>query len=153
MRRVRRFVVAAGLVAAFAIAGAVPAGADHAQRADFPIRAVGAILSGANEVPPADGDGFGAAGVLLNTRTGRVCFAIFVKHIEPATVAHIHRGAAGVNGPPVVLLDPPPTSGFSAACVMATPAIAAEIAGNPGGFYVNVHNAEFPNGAVRGQLH
>jgi hypothetical protein len=151
--RVRRFVVAAGLVAAIAIAGAVPAGADHAQRADFPIRAVGAILSGDNEVPPADDDGFGAAGVLINTRTGRICFAIFVKNIEPAIASHIHRGAAGVNGPVVVPFEPPPTNGFSAGCTMVAPTLAAEIAGNPAGFYVNVHNAEFPGGAVRGQLH
>lgn len=27
-----------------------------------------------------------------------------------------------------------------------------DILANPAGFYVNVHNAEFPNGTVRGQL-
>jgi hypothetical protein len=28
----------------------------------------------------------------------------------------------------------------------------AAILANPNGFYVNVHNAEFPDGAIRGQL-
>jgi len=27
-----------------------------------------------------------------------------------------------------------------------------EIMGNPSAYYVNVHTAEFPNGALRGQL-
>jgi CHRD domain len=154
MRRVRRIMVAAGLVTAIAIAGAVPAGADHAQRADLPIKAVGAILNGDNEVPgPGDDDGFGAAGLLINTRTGRVCFALFVRHIAAATAAHIHVGGPTVAGPVVVPLEPPPTSGFSVGCAMASPTLAADIANNPGNYYVNVHNAEFPAGAIRGQLH
>ncbi len=28
----------------------------------------------------------------------------------------------------------------------------AEILANPSAYYVNVHNAEFPSGAIRGQL-
>jgi hypothetical protein len=117
------------------------------------VRAFGAVLKGANEVPgPGDPDGSGVAGVLINTETGRICYAIAVRKIETATLAHIHEGAAGVAGGIVVHLQPP-ARGFTAACTMADPALAQRIADNPSGFYVNVHNATFGAGAVRGQLH
>jgi hypothetical protein len=71
--------------------------------------------------------------------------------IAPATAAHIHRGPAGVAGPVVIPLTPP-TSGSSSNCVNADPDLIKEIRQNPEDFYVNVHNAPFPAGAIRGQL-
>jgi hypothetical protein len=114
-----------------------------------------AILTGAAEVPgPGDPDGVGGATVTLNTTTGQVCTNIGVARIAPATAAHIHRGTADVAGPVVVDFTGLLIPGLSVAtgCVMANPMLVAEIAANPSGFYVNVHNADFPNGAVRGQL-
>src|SRR5688572_6759759 len=66
-----------------------------------------AQLSGANEVPPADPDGAGRAEMSFNDTTNTFCTDLEVRMISPATVAHVHRGAAGVNGPPVITLDPP----------------------------------------------
>ena len=66
-------------------------------------------------------------------------------------MAHIHVGAAGTSGDVVVTLDAP-NRGFSANCARVDPMLAGEIADNPAGFYVNVHNDEFPAGAIRGQL-
>lgn len=110
-----------------------------------------ADLSGANEVPPADPDGRGTAAVTIDVATGEICVDMRVSNITTAVAAHIHRGAAGVNGPVVVPLTAPNTT--SAQCVTASPVpLAAEIAANPGGFYVNVHTADYPNGAIRGQL-
>jgi len=111
-------------------------------------------LIGANEVPPADPDGTGTAAVTVDMTNSQVCYTLAVQNIVlPATAAHIHRGAVGVSGPPVVTFDLlPGTDGNATSCVKADAALLNEIATNPAGFYVNVHNSEFPNGAVRGQL-
>ena len=111
-----------------------------------------ASLSGAQEVPgPGDTDGSGTAEVTVVDAVDNVCYEINVAGISPATAAHIHRGATGIAGPPVVTLEAP-TDGETQGCMQAPEAIADEIEANPAGFYVNVHTADFPNGAVRGQL-
>jgi CHRD domain len=109
-------------------------------------------LSGAAEVPgPGDPDGSGSASLQLNPGQGEICYDLAVENIAPATAAHIHVGAVGVAGPVVVPLAPP-TSGSSSACAAVARDLVLAILKNPAGYYVNVHNAEFPAGAVRGQL-
>ncbi len=111
-----------------------------------------ATLTGASEVPgPGDPDGMGTATIRVNSGRGQVCYTISVSAIAPATMAHIHEAAAGVSGPVVVGLMAP-TSGTSQGCVSITRELAKEIIKNPSDYYVNVHNAEFTPGAVRGQL-
>ena len=111
-----------------------------------------ASLTGAQEVPgPGDMDGSGTAEITIVDATDNVCYDVNVRNIGPATAAHIHRGMRGEAGPPVVTLEAP-TDGGAEGCVSAPGALADEIEANPAAFYVNVHNAEFPNGAVRGQL-
>lgn len=109
-------------------------------------------MTGAEEAPgPGDPDGSGTARITLNAGQKEVCFALTVEDIAPATAAHIHEAPPGVPGPIVVGLQPP-TSGSSMACVEASRDVIVEILKDPGQYYVNVHNAEFPAGAVRGQL-
>lgn len=111
-----------------------------------------AEMTGAQEVPgPGDPDGTGRAEVTIVDRTDNLCYVVTVANIEPATAAHIHRGARGVAGPPVVTLDAP-ADGESRGCLSVPSALADEIERSPASFYVNVHNARYPNGAVRGQL-
>ena len=110
-----------------------------------------APLNGANEVPRGDPNGTGMARIAINDDTNRICTDLEVRDIGNVTAAHIHRGATGVNGPPVVTLDPPDDED-SDDCDVASDALVAEILANPAGFYVNVHTADFPNGAIRGQL-
>ena len=118
-------------------------------------RPLAADLFGANEFPgPGDADGAGIARLRLNQGQGRICYTIEVRNIAlPASLAHIHVGAAGVAGPPVVTLVAPGANGSSEACAtgVAKPLIKA-IRKDPAEYYVNVHNSQFPNGAVRGQL-
>ncbi len=110
-------------------------------------------LTGAAEVPgPGDPDGAGTARIILNHGQRRICFELTVTNIAPATASHIHVGAPHVAGPVVVTLSPPPTGGSSANCVSVDRALIKNIIQNPQDYYVNVHNAEFPAGAVRGQL-
>lgn len=115
-------------------------------------RPLSTTLTGAAEVPgPGDPDGSGTARITLNQGQGQVCFELTVEDIAPATAAHIHIGAVDVAGPVVVPLAPP-TDGSSSGCISVDPTLIKAIRQNPENYYVNVHNAEHPAGALRGQL-
>lgn len=90
---------------------------------------------------------------VFSTGGGVVCYVVEVDKIAPATAAHIHEAVAGQNGPVVVALSAP-TNGSSAGCVDTGDAdLAADITlRESSNYYVNVHNAEYPGGAVRAQL-
>jgi len=107
-----------------------------------------AQLTGAAEVPgPGDADGNGFAVVTIEGTTLR--YTVWTQNIAPATAAHIHIGGPGVAGAVVVPLDH--NTLFSGTTTI-TAELASQINANPSGYYVNVHNGEFANGAVRGQL-
>ncbi len=109
-------------------------------------------LTGAAEVPgPGDPDGSGTAQVTVNPGQSRVCYELEVTGIAPATLAHIHIGSSTQAGPISVTLEAP-TDGDSSGCVTITRSLADAIRKAPQAYYVNVHNADFPAGAIRGQL-
>jgi hypothetical protein len=76
------------------------------------------------------------------------------------TAAHIHTGAAGVNGAILVPADVSAgqvtlTNGvgtFTRINLPITAANAQAIINNPPGFYFNVHTSANPGGVMRGQL-
>jgi len=144
-------------------AAATPAGAT-ASAPKYEVQVV--KLSGAQEVPPADLDGRGIFVSRADLRRGRLCYVLIVKDIAAPRAAHIHNAPAGSNGPITIGLANP-AEGHSADCITAVPddQQTAENAGmtltiselraivkNSPAYYVNVHNADFPAGAVRGQL-
>ena len=115
-------------------------------------RPLATTLTGAAEVPgPGDPDGTGTATLTVNPGLGQICYELTVSGIAPATAAHIHVGPVGVAGPVVVALEPP-TDGTSSACAEVDRELALAILKSPSDYYVNVHNAEFPAGALRCQL-
>jgi hypothetical protein len=81
-----------------------------------------------------------------------VCYTLTAKLIAPATAAHIHLGLRDEAGPVVVPLEPP-TGGSVSACTPIPCALSLKLREHPQRYYVNVHNQEFPDGAIRGQLH
>jgi hypothetical protein len=98
-----------------------------------------------------DQDGTGTASIRINPGRSEICYTLTARMIGTATLAHIHEGPAGGNGP-VVVDFAPPASGTSSGCVSVTRELAREIIQKPADYYVVVHNAEFPAGALRGQL-
>lgn len=112
-----------------------------------------ASMTGIQEAPgPGDPNGSGTAEIRVLPADGQVCWDLYARQIGPATAAHIHRGAEGVAGPVVVALTTPDAAGHSQGCATVDPALAREIAFQGHHFYVNVHSATHPNGAIRGQL-
>jgi len=107
-------------------------------------------MTGAAEVP-GPGAGSGKATLTFDTDKGQVCYMLMASGTDAPTMAHIHKGAVGVAGGVVVPLAPP-TNGMSEGCVpVAADALAAILAA-PSDYYVNVHSAAYPKGAMRGQL-
>ena len=115
-------------------------------------RPLTATLTGAAEVPgPGDTDGSGTFKATFNAGQDQICYELNVSNIAAPTAAHIHSGGSTVAGP-VVLTLKTPVDGSAKECATLSKEQVKSIIQKPGEFYVNVHNAEFPDGAVRGQL-
>ena len=133
-----------------------------------------ANLTGRAEVAPdgtkglvGDPNGRGSAYVFgIDGDPTTLCYVLEVDKIAEldqapgnGRAAHIHAGAKGTNGPVEVNLAWP-QDGQAADCLTEgeagkglDPGEVQRILANPSEYYVNVHNTEFPNGAIRGQLH
>jgi CHRD domain-containing protein len=131
-------VVAASLGAVLAAGAATTAGTTKLE----------ANLRGSNEGAPASNRG--KTEIRLTPSTGKVCWETKITKIDgKANASHIHKGRKGVSGNVLVPLG----AGFKRqGCTTAPKATVKAILKNPGGYYVNVHNAKHPAGAMRGQL-
>ena len=109
-----------------------------------------AHLLGKSEIPRGAPKGRGTVKVTITGN--KVCWKfVSVGGIDKPVVSHIHKGGAKTAAGPVVvpLGDAFKTSG----CTVSTVAVDKAIEKNPSGYYVNVHTAKYPLGAIRGQLH
>jgi len=112
-------------------------------------------LSGAEEVP-GPGDPNGKGSITLDVYlSGTICYTAKVQGIAGVAAAHIHEAPTGMAGDVVVNLRPHLADRMGnklTYCVTTTPQQATDISANPTAYYVNVHNATYPAGAIRGQL-
>jgi hypothetical protein len=147
-------------------------------------RNFGTHLASREEVPPVlglviDSRAQGQAIFRVSEDGQSIQFKLIASNIENVIQAHIHLGAAGVNGPVVVFLyGLVPSGGGRTNGVLSEGTITAAnligpLAGHPlsdliaaiesGGAYVNVHTndgiaptntgpGDFPGGEIRGQL-
>jgi hypothetical protein len=132
--------------------GQFPNGAVRGQLTGTSTAAFGTILrldlKGTSE-PNAKG----TAVLRIRKADGLVCYRLHAESVTlPTVAAHIHRGAAGTNGPVVVPFTAPGADGNSSGCATATAQLIDDIVGNLPGYYVNVHTKEHPAGAIRSQL-
>ena len=140
-----------------AVAGAAIALAGCATVEEAAIEAVAdtynARLSGAQEVGAGDADGSASAEISVSDRLNQVCWDVTgIRNIGDVTGAHIHKCAAGVNGPVVVMLTKSNQGTWKGCADRGTEWTQDMIKANYSGFYVNIHTAEYPGGAIRGQL-
>lgn len=115
-------------------------------------------LTGAEEVTDegvpnqGDLDGLGSVTLFVSESEGTICAAVQVVDIGlPATGAHIHEAPAGSNGPIVAPFISPGADGTSFSCVDDDDLLTDFLA-TPTDYYFNVHNDDFPDGALRGQF-
>lgn len=113
-----------------------------------------------------DPNGMGSAYVFgVDGDPTTLCYVLEVSELQLVPVgegmaAHIHEGAMGENGPVVAALAGPEdgnagdclTEGEEGKFPTGETGIVQRILNNPEDFYINVHNPEFPDGAIRGQL-
>jgi hypothetical protein len=108
-------------------------------------------LTGAEEVPAANTEGKGS-GSFRVAEDGTISGSVTTEGVK-GTMAHIHQGAKGANGPVIVPLKKSPDKAdtwFVEDGKKLTPAqMEALKAGN---LYVNVHSDRYKGGEVRAQL-
>jgi hypothetical protein len=154
---------AAGAVFAVAAATAQPV-ADGGRKFSTPM--TGAEECDTSVTPTVcgvgDPDGSATGKITVNVGQLRVCWEFTnVSNVAPVNRGHIHKAPAGSNGGIVVDFfnvaegTEGPLTGCTttgAGGVPLTRELLSDIIRNPSGYYLNLHNAEFRAGAIRGQL-
>ena len=127
-----------------------------------------AKMTGKEEVPPHDTKATGNAEFTLSADGKTMSYKVDVMNIDKVTMAHIHQGKVGENGPPVVWLfnsSSNPT-GTMNGMLSQGKITSNDLVGplkdkqmsdlvkliNDGQAYANVHTEPNPKGEIRGQI-
>jgi len=131
----------------------------------------GTHMRGADETPARPTNATGQLVLKLAKDGSGIEYKLLVANIEDVLQAHIHLAPPGVPGPVIAWLYPsaPPATlipgrsdgilaeGFIGDAQVVGPLAGQGVAGllaaiRAGNAYANVHNVEFPPGAIRGQV-
>jgi CHRD domain-containing protein len=128
-----------------------------------------AKLSGQDEVPPTNTKAAGTAELTPNSNGEIMSYTVDVNNIDKVTMADIHQGKKGENGPVVVTLirfksltPTGPVNGQLAQGNISSSRLEGPLKGkqisdltkliDDNDAYVNVHTKLNPNGEIRGQI-
>jgi hypothetical protein len=146
MTRIRVLIAFCAAIGVLAALAAVSSAAD---------KKLYATMTGKQEQPAGDPDGKATA--TITVKSNKICYDIRPKKAGLTFAAgHIHSGKVGASGGVVVPLFQSPKKISGGKLVGCSPTVTAatlaKIKSKPGNYYVNIHNAKYPAGAVRGQL-
>ena len=126
-----------------------------------------ATMTGSEEVPPKNTQATGSAKFISSSDENSMTYRIRVANINGVTMAHIHSGKAGKNGPIVVTLfksatQTGPSNGLLSQGTITSTNLEGPLKGktisdlvkliNDGKAYANVHTQQNPKGEIRGQI-
>lgn len=120
------------------------------------IRVIHAPMNGNQEVPAVATAAVGIAAVTVDSAASQATVHLNSTGVDDATMAHIHKGAAGANGAVFMNLTKDTTSAparpghWSAEKQAVATADITDFTNS--GWYANIHTPAFPNGAIRGQI-
>jgi hypothetical protein len=139
------------LVPLVVLAGVLVAGGSALGASGSKPKTVTVHMTGNQEVPKGSPIGKGTFRFQLIPSKSQVCFSLTWSKIGTALASHIHKGGKGKSGPVVIPLSlgaPVAHSG----CRTAKKSLILAIQKHPTNYYVNVHTANYPRGAIRAQL-
>ncbi|OGP73095.1 MAG: hypothetical protein A2V86_11115 [Deltaproteobacteria bacterium RBG_16_49_23] len=127
----------------------------RASEGEPPVTVITVPMSGNQEVPIVLTAATGGAALIVDLTTGGLSGQINFSNLTTGiTLAHIHEGPLGANGPPIVDFTggftPGQTTGSVTISGTLTPAQINTLVS--GGLYLNIHSVSFPNGEIRGQI-
>ena len=107
-------------------------------------------LTGAEETPPNASTSVGSGSIKVDA-DGNVTGSVSAPTLAQPRAAHIHLGAPGQAGPPIITLNGGDVGTWTVpdGAKLTPEQLLSYKAGN---LYVNVHTAAFPGGELRAQL-
>jgi hypothetical protein len=126
-----------------------PGGEIRGQIQSVLMNSFGFDLCGDQEVPKKTVNGFGAAYVAINKTLSEMDYGMIVDATNgDATAVRLYDGAFGSNGTSLLNLELPIP--YISKVISIATTISPKLDADRG--YINVHNAAFPTGEIRGQV-